>query len=283
MDKHLERIDSRIDGELTPAEAREIDAHLDACAGCRAERDSRAALKQALGRLRLPPAPRRITMGDLQPARRWRWTAAAAAIVVIAIVLFSLPAPLPPLVALSVRLHEDYLGGALAPADLGLTVSRPIVNSAGDCSCCRGIGASSPFVVYRKGNVPITLLIVEAEPGPLPVASRRSIGGREVHAFHVGGEVAIVCPWGKLCQVWVARLEEAELLRAIQPLFNVGVGMPTREAATCQVCCSVLDSRKPGVKDPVPMEKADLVLAEDGGRVDLQKVIRAIQSLRGTR
>ena len=275
MDKHPGNMDARIDGELTPEEAREIDAHLDACAACRAERDAGAALKQTLGRLKLPPAPRRITMADLQPARRWRWTAAAAAVIVVALVLLSLPAPIPPVVALSVQLHEEYLGGALAPAELGLAVSRPVVNPALECSCCREIGRSSPFVVYRKGGVPITLLVVEAEPGPLPAASRRSIGAREAHVFQVGREVAIVCARGKLCQVWVSRLSEAELVDAIQAMPELA----TREAATCHVCCSVLN---PGAKEAIRVEKADLVVAEDGSRVDLQKVIRAIQSLRGS-
>src|SRR2546422_8567171 len=164
----LEKVDAFVDGALEPPETRAVEAHLVACAACRGERDSRASLKRALAALRLPPSPRRFTMADLRPARRWRWTAAAAAVVVAALVLLSLPAPLPELVALSVQLHDDYLRGRLIPKEIGLKVSIPGADYVGQCACPPELGHSSPFIIYRKGGTPISLLIGETEPRDLP-------------------------------------------------------------------------------------------------------------------
>ena len=176
----LEKVDALVDGELEPEVARRLEAHLDSCATCRAERDSRRSLKRTLSSLGFPPAPRRVTMADLAPARRWRWTAAAAAVIVAALVLLSLPAPLPEVVALSVQLHDDYLRGKIAPRGLtpkevGLKVSVPGADYVGQCACPPELGPSSPFIVFRRGATPISLLIAETEPKELPAAARRSL------------------------------------------------------------------------------------------------------------
>ena len=154
-------------------------------------------------------------MADLRPARRWRWTAAAAAVVVAALVLLSLPAPLPELVALSVQLHDDYLRGRLIPKEIGLKVSIPGADYVGQCACPPELGHSSPFIIYRKGGTPISLLIGETEPRDLPASARRTVDGREFYLFRAGGDRVLVCQSGKLCHVWVARLEEADLVQTI--------------------------------------------------------------------
>lgn len=286
------KIDAALDSELPAAEMGAVTAHLGSCAACHSEQQARASLKERLRRLVLPPAPRRFTMADLRPARTWRWTAAAAAVLVMALVLLSLPAPLPEVVALSVQLHEDFLAGRLAPdpagtvrpGNLGLKVAVPGTEYVGDC-CCRGPAPASPLIVYRKSGVPITLLIVEAASAALPERSLRRIDGRPVHAFRAGPDTVIVCPSGKVCHVWVARLEEKELLNIIlattegRKLF-AGERL-TIEGVTCRACCSLLETRvrqvegvKDAALDPVSME---LVVSSEGGKVDLSKVIRAIQ------
>lgn len=284
------RIDALLDGELPPEEARGVAAHLEACGDCRSDRESRTALKQSLGRLTLPPAPRRFEMADLRPARTWRWSAAAAAILVLALVLLSLPAPLPELVAYSVQLHEDVLGGRLSPdrvdpGNLGLKVAVPGTEYMGDCRCCPRNSAPSPLIVYQKGGVALTLLIVESSPGPLPPSARRSVGGRDFFIFHAGKDNALVCPSGKICHIWVARMDEQELLKTALASDEgrrlLEGERLTIEGITCRACCSTIESRVrrvEGVKDasvdPVSME---LVVSSDGGKVDLQKVIRTIE------
>jgi copper chaperone CopZ len=286
-------VDGLVDGELTPEEAREVERHLEACPPCRSERDSRAALKRALSELRRPASPRRFTVADLRPLHVWKWTGAAAAVLVMALVLFSLPAPLPEVVALSVRLHDDYVNGRLAPGhlegltphELGLKVSVPGTDYVGDCTCCRELGVASPFIVYRKGGVPITLLVVEGEPRPLPPSARRTREGREFHSFRAGKDHAVVCQSGKICHIWVSRLEEAELVRTIlatpeaRQLF--GGDRLTLEGITCRACCSIIEARARGVKGvkdaAVDIEKMELVVTSDGGKIDLDTVIRAIR------
>lgn len=216
----LANVDALVDGELEPAEARRLEEHPASCGTCRAEREARRSLKDALSALRLPPAPRRLTLADLAPVRRWRWTAAAAAVLVAALVLLSLPAPLPEVVALSVQFHDDYLRGkisprGLTPKEIGLQVSVPGADFVGQCACPSELGHSSPFIVFRKGETPISLLVAETEPRDLPAAARRAVGGCEFYLFRAGSDRVLVCQSGRLCHVWVARLEEEELVRTI--------------------------------------------------------------------
>jgi len=208
--KYLETVDAQLDGELARDEA-----HPAACAPCRAERDSRAALKRALSTLPLTPAPRRVTMASLSPARRWGWTAAAAAVLVGTLVLLSLPAPLPEVVALSIQMHDDYLSGRITPHDIGLKISIPGADYVGQCACPPSLGPSSPFIIYRKGQTPISLLIAETEPRDLPASARRSLDGRPYHLFKAGPNRVLVYQSGKLCTVWVSRLEESDLVATI--------------------------------------------------------------------
>lgn len=214
--EYFRKIDARLDGALAPEEALALDAHLAECAGCRAERDSRAALKRALASLRLPAAPRRISMADLLPARRWGWSAAAAAVLVMALVLLSLPAPLPEVVALTSRLHDEFLDRRLTPDAIGLKVSIPGAEYVGQCACPPKVGAASPFIVYRKGTTEISLLVLEGGPVGLPASSRRTSEGRDYHSFRAGRNTVLLVRSHDLFQVWTSRLEEAELLHAIR-------------------------------------------------------------------
>ena len=52
-----EELTALIDGALAPAERERVEAHLAACAGCRAARDRTAAALAALDRLPAPPEP----------------------------------------------------------------------------------------------------------------------------------------------------------------------------------------------------------------------------------
>lgn len=51
------RIDASIDGELSPAQEREVQRHLDGCAACRAEHDAVLAIRQAVRRAEYHAAP----------------------------------------------------------------------------------------------------------------------------------------------------------------------------------------------------------------------------------
>src|ERR1043166_958106 len=203
--KAFPKIDSLLDGALEREEARAIEAHVDACDACRAELESRRSLKRGLSALRLPPAPRRVTMADLRPSGWKRWTAAAAAILVIALVLLSLPAPLPEVVALSVQLHEDYLRGKLVPKELGLKVAIPGGEYVGQCACPPEMGASSPFIIYRQGATAISLLIAETEPRDLPASAHRTVEGRDFYFFRAGIDRVLVCQSGDICPFWSPR------------------------------------------------------------------------------
>jgi hypothetical protein len=203
---YFPRLDAWIDGELDPPEAQAVGGHVAACPACRAEADSRRRLKAALARLVLPELRR--------PARRWIPAAAAAALL-LALLLLAVPGATPKVVALSVELHDRYLRGELAPGGAGLKIAVPGAEYVGHCACPPDLGAASPFIVYRKDGVPLSLLILEGEIPPLPDSARRSLQGREVWAFRRGAATVVVCPAGKLSHVWTSRLDEAALLATI--------------------------------------------------------------------
>lgn len=195
------RIDALLDGELDAAAAESVRAHAAACARCAAEIDSRRALSRALARVTLPAPPRAF-----RAPRRRAWVAAAAAALVIAAVLLSLPAPVPELVAVTARLHDEVLRGRLTPQALGLK-SVPGAPMVGRCPCPPELGPSSLFVVYRKGGVPISVLVVEGPPLRL---------GRDT--FRVGTNTVRVVAGGKLSQVWVSALEPAPMSEVVSQI-----------------------------------------------------------------
>jgi anti-sigma factor (TIGR02949 family) len=96
------QLDAYLDGELAPHDARQLEAHVNACPDCAALRDARIALSAAIRREIPPfraPAELRDTIHDqlrnsagLGHSRRprvaqpvWRWAALAASVVLVAL------------------------------------------------------------------------------------------------------------------------------------------------------------------------------------------------------
>jgi hypothetical protein len=209
------RLDAALDGELSPAEGRSVFDHARACAACAAEMESRRLLKEALARLVLPPPPAALRLPSLRPSAARRLPAVAAALLAATVVLFSIPAPVPELVALSSRLHDDYLDGRLDLRALGLQATPPGTSYVGQCPCPPSMGAASPLVVYRRGDVPVSLLVFESRAADLPPRAQRALGDREYYFFSIRGKKAVVCQSGALCHVWVSRLDETTLVETI--------------------------------------------------------------------
>jgi anti-sigma factor RsiW len=71
----LRQLSAYVDGELTPHEAGEVEAHLAQCESCRAELDRLQSLKSLLGRLPERPVPETLWTSVRahldQPQRSW--------------------------------------------------------------------------------------------------------------------------------------------------------------------------------------------------------------------
>jgi hypothetical protein len=184
------RIDARVDGEIEDAD---LDAHLRACADCRAERDARAALKRSLGRVVLPAPPRAFDRALLRPERRTWWPATAAAGLLVAVLFFSMPGAVPDLLAQSARLHEDVTAGRLKLGDLGLrpTASRAEIPTG--CPCPPDLGDSAPFVVYGQGDRAISCLALD-DPRPRAASWHR-----------LGRNSVLVRSRRGLLEIWISR------------------------------------------------------------------------------
>jgi hypothetical protein len=202
------RIDGLLDGELDPPEAQAAQAHVASCAACRAELDSRAALARALGKLVLPAPPRAIDTRFLRPRVRRFIPLSAAALFILALLVFSLRGPIPEVVAASSELHDRVVAGRVALLELGLK-SAPSAHP--DCPC-PDLGRTSPFIVYRAGTTPISLLILESHARPDPSGPR---------TFRSGANSVVLFQTGKLSHLWVSRLPADELREAI-PKTAVG-------------------------------------------------------------
>ena len=103
---HLDdALSAYLDDELAPAARREVEAHLAACAGCRAELDDIAAIRQAVRIMPVhanprPPldwAPNVVA----SPRRRAAWALAAAVAAAVALVLPQEPEVAPSLPSLA--------------------------------------------------------------------------------------------------------------------------------------------------------------------------------------
>jgi len=271
----LPLLDALLDGELPPDRAADVAAHAKLCTLCGTELADRRRLKEAVARLQLPDVPARRRTG--------RWVAAAAAAFIAVAGVFLLPPRVPEVVALSSRLHDRYLEGSLTPRELGLKVSIPGADFVGRCDCPPALGNSVPLVAYRKGATPITLLILEVEPG-LPASSRRE-SPFPYWFFKSGRNRVMVCPKGTLTQIWISRLPEDELLGAV---LTTRVGRTLADSTrvtlgelSCLACCSILESRVrgvEGVKDAaVDIVAMELVVSSEGGKPDLDKILGGIR------
>jgi len=163
--------------------------------------------------------------------RRWIPAAAAAGLLVIGAMLLR-PAPavaeIPPMIAASAVVHDQFLSGAARPemreSPEALTAYfRRILNSEVEppslggetCvvgGCCQDVGEEqAPWILYRRGETAISLILVEDGRTPLPDSARREREGRPYHVFRVGANTILVCRSGKVCHLWIARLPEREL------------------------------------------------------------------------
>jgi hypothetical protein len=191
----LERLDTIVDGE---AEDPALASHLDRCGACRGELASRAALKRALGRLRLPEPPRAFDPSLLAPARRPAWPAAAAAALLLGLLFFSVPAATPEVVA-ATRLHEDVLSGRVTLGNLGLRPTATRADYPTGCPCPPDLGAASPFVVYGTGDEAVSCLALEDDRLRGPAW------------YRLGRHTVLVRSRLGLLEVWVSRLDRARL------------------------------------------------------------------------
>ena len=231
------RIDALIDGELEGPEGRTVEEHLRTCPACSTEADDRRKLSRALARMELPPAPALPSV--FRPPRR-RLLPAAAAVLLAGLVFLAAPSGIPDVVAMTSRLHDQMLSGALKPEDLGLRPSLPGSTFVGECCCPPQLGTSAPFLVYRHGSESISLLVVEADPGPLPSASRRSVKGRDLHVFKTSRNSVILCRAGRLTHLWVSRLPEEALIAAILATREGNRALSGERLSLAGVSCAAL-------------------------------------------
>lgn len=277
------RIDALLDGELEAPEARTVEEHLGACPACRLEADDRGRLSLALARLELPSAPP-LTPAFARPRRRL--LPAAAALLLMSLVFLAAPSGIPDVVAMTSRLHDQVLSGALKPEDLGLRPSLPGSTFVGECCCPPELGTSAPFLVYRHGTESISLLVVEADPGPLPAASRRSVKGRDLNVFRSARNCVILCRSGRLTHLWVSRLPEEALIAAILATREGRRALSgerlSLEGVSCSACCEIVESKVrgvAGVKDAVvDLVSMELVVTPEGRAVDLERVMEAVRN-----
>jgi hypothetical protein len=270
-------LDAHLDGELEAADDRAVAAHLEGCADCRTEARDRRRLRHALSTLPLPAAAS-LPAG---PARRRRLPAAAvaAATLIAALLFLAVPPAVPELLAAGSRLHDRVLAGAWRPADLGLRPARP---GEGDACCCAPApGIASPFVVYRRGDVAVSLVATEGDPGTLPEDARRIREGRIYHAFRVGLNTVLVIRDGPLTHLWVSRLPEEELLSALLSTVPGRRGLRGERlglgGVACAACCERIGEGVRDLKgvrvDPVSL---DLVLSSEDGPLDPIDLMKAV-------
>lgn len=96
LERHVSRkIAAHLDGQLAPADAQQVEAHLRDCPRCRAEREQIARGIAGLDHLPLVHAPPEIWSSleialqeKPRPLFRWRWAAAAAAVLVLAVAAY---------------------------------------------------------------------------------------------------------------------------------------------------------------------------------------------------
>ena len=305
-------LDVFVDGEGEPEGARDVREHLDGCVACRKEFKLRARLKLKVADAAptAPPELRARVVAALdradRPARPWRlWFASAAGILVVvsALLIFPRPAPaLPPIIKATSEFHDRVVAGGVTPQmcpnpaslqawfkeNLRVDVAVPQVGGGccmqGGCKCpLPEAKALSPFIVYKRGDVALSLLVVESVDA-LPDSARRAYRGHEYHVFRSGENTIVACKAGKLCHLWTARLSEASMLDLVlatregQQAFS-GARLTVR-GITCQACCAAVElnaKQVPGVTDAnVDMQSMELIVT--GESVDLQKVIDALKN-----
>ncbi len=304
-------LDAFTDGEGSPEASFDVREHLETCLPCRKEYKLRARLKLKMIDA-APTAPQELrarVMATLDradhPARPWRlWFASAAGILIVAaaVLLFPRPAPaLPSIIKATSDFHDRVIAGSVTPQmcpnplslqawfkeNLKVEVAVPTVGGGccvqGGCQCpTPEAKALSPFIVYKRGDLSLSLLVVESADA-LPASARRTFRGHEYHVFRSGANTVVACKTGNVCHLWTARLDEASLLDLVlatregQQAFS-GERLTVR-GITCQACCAAVElnaKQVPGVTDAkVDMQSMELIVT--GENVDLKKVIEALK------
>ncbi len=245
------------------ADGERADAHVETCPACRAALAELRELKARVGRVVLPAPPRAFDRSQLTlPRRRLAWAVAAAAAVFLA-VFFSVAPPQADLYALSARMHDDIVSGRLILSDLGIAPTARRADYEGRCPCPPDLGPASPFVVYRRDGVAVSLLALE-ETAPAADELRR-----------IGADTVLAESRGGFRLVWIARLDAERLRKTVDSLRPAPA--PGLRALTCGACCALIDGRSRGdAAAPVSME---LVTASDGSRIKAAKVVGGLRPL----
>lgn len=234
-------LDAFADGESSEAEALRVREHVEGCPPCRRELRLRSRLKLKIIDGALTPAPdglkRRIVAAldraDRESARPGvlRWSIASAAgilLVFAALLLFpSRGDAAPALIRQAAEFHDRCLDAAVRADSpealrayfrdtLKLDVVVPTLKGGsvvGGCPCNLPNANASPWIVYRKGGTPISLLAIESDHA-LPDSAKRTVEGRPYWTFTCGRNTVVACRAGRLWHLWIARMTERELLDA---------------------------------------------------------------------
>jgi len=300
------------DSECDAEESLRVREHIAACPPCRNDFRSLADLNRRIAESPGPPVP-----ADLEarirsalnragtPGRMRRLIpAAAAAILVVAAGLILLPSParaqIPAFVAASAAVHDNFLAKPELmerkdSADYLRAYFRRVLNAdiavpdlddgtcVGGCPCAME-KQQAPWILYRCGDVPISLISVEDATTQLPRSSHRSRNGRSYHTFKIGADNVLVCRADKITHVWISRLPEDHLVECV---------METREGreafagerisirgVTCRACCALAEARARKVAGvtgaKVDLKSMEMIVA---GRenLDLDRIIRELR------
>jgi len=290
----------------------EVRAHGQVCAGCADRLDLLDRLRADLRirwKVSAPASLRSFARSHLHeisfPAPlRWLASAAAAA-ALVGVILLTLPreAPaLPSLVRDSSRFYDDLIAGRIRPrtcsspdelsayfrGEHGISLAPPPelrdADLAGGCPCSveRTV---SPWIVYRRGQDVLCLLVFEGAPPSLPPAARRDLSGRCLYVFDASGTTVIVCTNGPVTHVWVSRMNEGRMLEMINAspegndaIDGVRISVPE---ITCAVCCSSVRScvsRLNGVRRAsADAARRELAVEFDERAISLEDLFRALR------
>lgn len=301
-----------VDGECAADESLRVREHLSACSPCRLGLRSISDLSRRIAQCPAPPVPSdledriRRALRSAQPAKTVRsWIPAGAAAVLLAAVIVLLqPSParagIPAFVTAGVAVHEAFLSGAarvepnaspdaLRAYFLRVLKAEVVAPGIEDWTCIGGSPCSieenqAPWILYRRGGTPISLILVEDGPAVLPETSRRIRSGRGYHCFQVGGNSVVVCRTGAGAHLWIARLPEEELVacaletREGRDAFS-GEKVPIRDVV-CRACCARAEARAKGIEG-VTEARVNLasmeILVTGNKRLDLARIIRELR------
>ncbi|MBI2930765.1 MAG: zf-HC2 domain-containing protein [Planctomycetes bacterium] len=297
-------------GAISERDAERLRRHLEKCPACRADLRERAALRRVTAELTLPPAPpqlrKRILAALDTVDRRWtirrlaRWSTLAAAGLVAVALVTPAGADVPRLMAESSEFHDRIVDGSISPQNiddprelrryfqtaLGAEVYAPALGCDLNGGCVCSIPEeklSAPWIIYRRGDTLISLLVVSDRGTELPESARRAHEGRDYFAFRHERNTILCCRTERSCHIWIARLNERELLDIV---LNTREGRQvfagqrlSLRGVTCQACCALVEERAKtvhGVTD-AKVDLASMELIITGEQLDLDHVMKALR------